>query len=258
MARIRSIKPEIRISEKVNSWPVELRYFWIMLWGYVDDHGRGRDNSKLIVADTYPLDDSVSAEDVSRWLEILASAKVIQRYTIDGKRYLSITNWSEHQRPSHPARSVIPEPPRESADLDEQDETPAQLSLVIPESSGNPPEDFRRISANDSPEQRAGSSEQRADEQVRKSPAAHVIPASFSLTPERKEWAKENAPAVNAERETQGFVDYWAGEQAKKKNWESTWRNWMRRKQTEAEAKGWKSQADLNSTVPAMYGWANR
>ncbi|MEZ2390872.1 hypothetical protein AB6813_15275 [bacterium RCC_150] len=49
MARIRSIKPEIRTSEKVNSWPVEIRYFWIMLWGYVDDHGKGRDNAKLIV-----------------------------------------------------------------------------------------------------------------------------------------------------------------------------------------------------------------
>lgn len=254
MARIRSIKPEIRISETVNAWPVEVRYFWIMLWGYVDDHGRGRDNSKLIVADTYPLDDTVSAEDVSAWLNILAGAKVIQRYTVDGKRYLAITNWSEHQRPSHPAKSVIPEPPRDSADS----EGPTQLSLIIPESSGNPPEDFTRTAVNGSPEQRAESREQRADEQVRKSPAAHVIPADFSLTLERKQWAKENAAAVNAERETQGFVDYWAGEQAKKKNWESTWRNWMRRKQTEAEAKGWKSQADLNSTVPAMYGWANR
>lgn len=254
MARIRSIKPEIRISETVNSWSVEIRYFWIMLWGYVDDHGRGRDNSKLIVADTYPLDDSVSAEDVSRWLDVLAAAKVIQRYTVAGKKYLAVTNWSEHQRPSHPARSVIPEPPRVSADSDE----PAQLSLVVPETSGNPPEECARTTANGSPEQRAESREQRADEQVRKVPAAHVIPANFSLTPERKQWAKENATAVNAERETQGFVDYWAGEQAKKKNWESTWRNWMRRKQTEAEAKGWKSQADLNSTVPAMYGWANR
>lgn len=258
MARIRSIKPEIRISETVNSWPVEVRYFWIMLWGYVDDHGRGRDNAKLIVADTYPLDDSVTAEDVQQWLHILAKAKVIQRYTVAGKNYLAVTNWSEHQRPSHPAKSVIPEPPRDSVDSVEIHELPGQTSIVIPEASGNPPEDFTRTSANGSPEQGAESREQRADEQVRKSPAAHVIPADFSLTLERKQWAMENARAVNAERETQGFVDYWAGEQAKKKNWESTWRNWMRRKQTEAEAKGWKPQADLNSPVPAMYGWANR
>ena len=258
MARIRSIKPEIRISETVNSWPVEVRYFWIMLWGYVDDHGRGRDNAKLIVADTYPLDDSVTAEDVAQWLHILAKAKVIQRYTVAGKSYLAVTNWSEHQRPSHPAKSVIPEPPRDSVDSLEPQELRGQTSVPLPESSGNPPEDFAKTSANGSPEQGAGSREQRADEQVRKSPAAHAIPADFSLTPDRKQWAIENAPAVNADRETQGFIDYWAGEGGKKKNWESTWRNWMRRKQTEAEGKGWKPQADLHSPVPAMYGWANR
>jgi len=247
VARIRSIKPEIRISEKVNSWPIEVRYFWIMLWGYVDDHGRGRDNAKLIVADSYPLDDDVTHKDVEKWLSILEKSGVIYRYEVDGSRYLLITNWLEHQRPSHPAKSVIPEPlatcgnPPESS---EDPEPPAELPL--------------ELTANGSPEQGAGSREQRADEQVRKSPAPHVIPADFALTPERKQWAKENAQAVNAERETQGFYDYWAGEQAKKKNWESTWRNWMRRKQTEAEAKGWKSQADLNSVVPAGYGWANR
>lgn len=258
MARIRSIKPEIRMSETVNSWPIEVRYFWIMLWGYVDDFGKGRDNAKLIVADTYPLDDSVSHEDISKWLEVLAESKVIQRYTVEGKNYLAVTNWREHQRPSHPAKSVIPDPPQDSADSEEVTEPSGQLSIVIPEASGNPPEALAKVAANGSPEQRAESREQRAEERGRKAPAAHVIPADFSLTLDRKKWAKENAAAVPAERETQGFIDYWRGEQGKKKDWDATWRNWMRRKQTEAEAKGWKSQADQNSVVPAGYGWANR
>lgn len=258
MARIRSIKPEIRISETVNAWPVEVRYFWIMLWGYVDDHGKGRDNAKLIVADTYPLDDSVTSEDVSRWMDILTAAKVIKRYKVEGRSYMAITNWAEHQRPSHPAKSVIPDPPLDSADFQATPEASGQLSITIPESSSNPPEPLASVSVIDSPEQGAGSSEQRADEQGKRAAVARAIPADFGLTPERKQWAKENAPAVNPDRETQGFFDYWSGEQAKKKNWEATWRNWMRRKQTEAEAKGWKSQSDLNSVVPAMYAWANR
>ena len=247
MARIRSIKPEIRISEKVNSWPVEIRYFWIMLWGYVDDHGRGRDNAKLIVADSYPLDDEITHKDVEKWLSILETSGVIYRYEVDGSRYLLITNWLEHQRPSHPAKSVIPIPREDSGGL-------PQSSADAPDGSEVP----ESISVNGSPEQRAESSEQRADEQVVKPAAPHVIPADFTLTLERKQWSKENAPAVNAARETQGFIEYWQDEQGKKKSWESTWRNWMRRKQTEAEAKGWKSQADLNSIVPAGYGWANR
>jgi hypothetical protein len=258
MARIRSIKPEIRLSETFIAWPVEVSYFWIMLWGYVDDHGKGRDNAKLIVADTYPLDDSVTSEDVSAWLDVLAAAKVIQRYTVAGKNYIAVTNWSEHQRPSHPAKSVIPDPPRDSADFEEVHEPSEQPSVVVPEVSGNPPEDFAKVSVIGSPEQRAESREQRAEEPSAKASAPHVIPADFCMTLDRKKWAKENAPAVPAERETESFIDYWRGEQGKKKNWESTWRNWMRRKQTEAEAKGWKSQADLTSLVPAGYGWANR
>jgi hypothetical protein len=234
MARIRSIKPEIRTSEKVNSWPVEVRYFWIMLWGYVDDHGKGRDNAKLIVADTYPLDDDVTHKDVEGWLQILADSQVIERYEVGGSKYLIVRNWREHQKPSHPAKSVIPDPPQTSGDS--------------PESSGNPPEDYastpeavEHSAANGSPEQGAESREQRAGEQGRA--AAHPIPRDFSLTPERRAWASEHTPAVNVERETAGFVDYWLGEQGRKKNWDTTWRNWMRRKQTEAEGRGWKPAA---------------
>lgn len=258
MARIRSIKPEIRISEKVNSWPIEVRYFWIMLWGYVDDYGKGRDNAKLIVADTYPLDDHVSAEDVDGWLEVLAASGVIKRYTVGGSNYLAVINWREHQRPSHPAKSVIPDPPQDSAVSSHSHEVFPPLPVVIPEGSGNPPEDFAKVPVNGSPEQGAVSSEQRADEQVVKASPAHAIPADFTLTLERRKWAKENAPAVHAERETAGFVDYWQGEQGKKKNWETTWRNWMRRKQSEAEGRGWKAPVDPGAMVPAGYGWANR
>ena len=176
MARIRSIKPEIRISEKVNSWPVEIRYFWIMLWGYVDDYGRGRDNPKLIVADTYPLDDSVSDKDVERWLKILERDEVIQRYTVGGKRYLLVCNWNEHQRPSHPAKSVIPVPdPQEHAGG---------------EDSGNPPEDCARTAANGSPEQGAVSSEHGADEQEPTAPQTTIaqdFAAAWSEYPIKKE-----------------------------------------------------------------------
>ena len=42
MARIRSIKPELRTSLTAAEWPREVRYFWVLLWGYLDDHGYGR------------------------------------------------------------------------------------------------------------------------------------------------------------------------------------------------------------------------
>ena len=51
MAKSRMVSADIRTDEEVNSWPIELRYFWVMLWGYVDDFGRGRYNPRLVKAD---------------------------------------------------------------------------------------------------------------------------------------------------------------------------------------------------------------
>lgn len=65
------------------------------------------------------------------------------------------------------------------------------------------------------------------------------IPDDFAATAEMIVWAKENTPLVGS-KETAAFVDYWrgrAGASGRKTDWVATWRNWMRRAQTEAEAK---------------------
>lgn len=108
MARIRSIKPEVRISEKVNSWPIECRYFWVLLWGYCDDYGYGRDNARLIVADSFPLDDTVTAEMVSEWMDTIWESGVIDRFAVDDSLYFRVINWDEHQKISHPAKQFLP------------------------------------------------------------------------------------------------------------------------------------------------------
>jgi hypothetical protein len=47
MARIRSMKPEFRRSRTVTSWPRDVRLTWALLWGYLDDEGRGEDDMAL-------------------------------------------------------------------------------------------------------------------------------------------------------------------------------------------------------------------
>lgn len=64
MARIRSVKPDLRISRVVASWPVPARYAWVLLWGYLDDFGRGIDDVRLIVADCFP---STATSPSARW-----------------------------------------------------------------------------------------------------------------------------------------------------------------------------------------------
>ena len=108
MARIRSVSPNLRISETCNAWPREARYAWVLLWGYLDDYGRGLDNVKVIAADCFPLDDDVSPALMGEWLDMFEEVGAICRYDQDGKRYLHCLNWAEYQKPQHPGKVRIP------------------------------------------------------------------------------------------------------------------------------------------------------
>lgn len=128
MARIRSVKPELRTSKVVTAWPFDLRYFWVLLWGYLDDYGRGQDIAKTIAGDCYPLDDAITAKTVERWLSILATKPAgrddapLCRYEILGNRYIHAVNWKEHQRVNRPTRSRIPPCPLHELLMDENTE----------------------------------------------------------------------------------------------------------------------------------------
>lgn len=115
MARIRSVKPSLRTSRVVALWKFEVRYFWVLLWGYLDDLGRGLDIPKAIAGDCFPLDDNVTAATIHRWLDIIASTKgapdrepPLCRYEVDGAKYIHAVNWSHHQRPNRPSPSMHP------------------------------------------------------------------------------------------------------------------------------------------------------
>jgi hypothetical protein len=116
MARIRSIKPELRTSITVSAWPREVRYFFVLLWGYFDDYGRGVDDELLIASDCFPRDRDITPERVDDWLELISESGPLCRYEVDGRRYLHAPNWREHQKPSHPTRSKIPPCPDDEPD----------------------------------------------------------------------------------------------------------------------------------------------
>jgi hypothetical protein len=116
MARIRSVKPELRTSQLVASWPFEVRYFWVLLWGYLDDRGRGLDLPKTIAGDCFPLDEKITGKTIDGWLTLMTSnvdgePGPMCRYTVGGKTYIHAVNWSEHQRPNRPTPSRLPRCP---------------------------------------------------------------------------------------------------------------------------------------------------
>lgn len=109
MPKIRSIKPEFFTSETVSTLSLRTRLTWIGLWTQCDDHGRSRDNARLIKAAVWPLD-PVSLAEIEEDLHHLATANLIDRYQSNGKSLLAVTNWSEHQHPNRVAKPQFPGP----------------------------------------------------------------------------------------------------------------------------------------------------
>lgn len=147
MARIRTIKPSFFASEDVSVLPMRARLTWIGLWTQCDDEGRTKDNAKLIKAAVWPLD-NVTLRDIEEDLATLAVRGRIVRYEVDGKRYLAITNWREHQKINKPTPSRIPPPTMNggpppgvestTAHGDPDDTEPA-TPVGLPASSGRAP-----------------------------------------------------------------------------------------------------------------------
>jgi hypothetical protein len=141
MARIRNIKPEFFTSESVSELPIRARLTWIGLWVHCDNHGRTRDNVKLIKGAVWPLD-PVSLAEIEEDLVTLADQGRIVRYEVDGKRYLVVTNWGEHQYGAFKDKPKYPAPPDDSGtgreksrdDLDESG--PIQVSSVRDQGGG--------------------------------------------------------------------------------------------------------------------------
>lgn len=122
MARIRSIKPELRTNLNVATWPREVRYAWVLLWGYLDDEGRGLDDIRLIKADLFPLDRDMTAKKIGSWLDLMAQETRLDeqpplcRYDVNGVHCLHATGWHRHQRINRPRTSRLPPCPKHETD----------------------------------------------------------------------------------------------------------------------------------------------
>lgn len=228
MARIRSVKPELRTSLTVAEWPREVRYFFVLLWGYLDDHGRGVDDARLIRADCFPLDDDVTRAVVDEWLELIGAAGSLCRYSVNGRRYLHIPEWADHQKPQHPKATQIPPCPKCAGGG-----TPGDLHEDLMKPSGGPREDLTpemevEMEVEGEKGSRSGAEKPSRGDKRR----ATRIADDFAVTPPMRSWAAGHVPEVDIGRETIKFVNHWkgkGGKDAAKVDWERTWQNWMLR-----------------------------
>ncbi|MFB7030864.1 MULTISPECIES: hypothetical protein [unclassified Streptomyces] len=116
MARIRTIKPEAFTSESLAEVSVEAERTFFGLLTQADDHGRHRDNAAIIAGLLWPLRSEHTSVHVEDDLHQLANAGLVCRYTgCDGRRYLHIVTWSDHQKIDKPSQSRLPSCPQHQA-----------------------------------------------------------------------------------------------------------------------------------------------
>ncbi|WP_353265823.1 hypothetical protein [Gemmatimonas sp.] len=104
------MKPEFFASEVLGQCTPITRLLFIAIWCMADDDGRIVDNAKVIRAFAFPLDDSLASADVEAMVHELHRMKLVVRYEVDGRRYLMVRNFREHQHPKRPVASKLPAP----------------------------------------------------------------------------------------------------------------------------------------------------
>lgn len=120
MARIRTIKPDFFSDEDIAELPFEIQRFYIGLWTEADKSGRMEDRPRRLAVKLmayYPKFDAEKALDVLTQPKKYSDGNLsfVQRYTVNGCRYLQIIAFNEHQRPHHtePDSVLPPAPPYE-------------------------------------------------------------------------------------------------------------------------------------------------
>lgn len=116
MARIRTIKPEMFLSEDLASCDVTAMVTFAGLLTQADDSGRFLAHPAIIAGFVWPLRIEHTPAHVARDLDQLAAAGIICRYTgCDDKNYLHFVKWEKHQKIDRPSASRMPRCPLHQA-----------------------------------------------------------------------------------------------------------------------------------------------
>jgi hypothetical protein len=253
MPRIRTIKPEFFASEDVSDLPIRARLTWIGLWTHCDDHGRTKDQVKLIKAAVWPLDD-FALREVEEDLDLLAAKGRIVRYEVDGTRYLAVVNWHYHQSINKSSKPKYPPPP-EPVGAPEPDE-PGFCEYCyygsntgFPDTSGSPPGLFPESSGSPTgglplgKEQGVGNREQgtRARANGRKQPA---IPLPESWEPNEKHRAIALKHGLDLDVQVQRFRDHADANDRRQCRWDAAFNQWL------SHAVEWSTPRRLQAVPP--------
>jgi len=107
MSRARNIKPGFFKNDLLAECNPLTRILFAGLWCEADREGRMEDRPKRLKAECLPYDEC----DIEDLLGELSDRGFIVRYSVEGKRYIAVAEFSQHQNPhQREVPSVIPAP----------------------------------------------------------------------------------------------------------------------------------------------------
>ena len=92
--RIRTVKPDFFFDEELTQLSHATRLLFIGMWGLADRDGRMEDRPAYIRASVFPYEADFDIESSLTSL----SPKFIERYEVEGRRFIWIRKFREHQR----------------------------------------------------------------------------------------------------------------------------------------------------------------
>lgn len=213
MPRIRSIHPDICVSDTMAALPANLERTFLRLLTHCDDEGRCEYRLKIIKAAIYPLHDDVTIESLDQELGELTRRGLIQDYYATGTRLIQVVSWNEYQHPQKPKPSKWPSPA-------ETDDSGTDTGGVRDASDTG-----TRLEREKERELGEGEGDSARTPRARR----NIDQAKWKPTEELIDWAVDSFPSVDLVTETEKFIDHFSANGKPMKDWDAAWRNWIRR-----------------------------
>lgn len=135
MARARNIKPSFFTNEVLGTLDPFVAITFVGLWCLADRTGRMEDRPLRIKAELFPYREGL---DVNGYLTVLERNGFIDRYEVNGQKYIQVLKFEKHQSPHHTEKAKdYPENPSVNGDngevtVKQQNE---QCEITVPKRS---------------------------------------------------------------------------------------------------------------------------
>ena len=235
----RLLKDSIKRSDEIDSlsWFQEVCFYRLMVT--VDDNGCYYANPQILKSDLFPTKDDLTKAAIAEALDKLESVGLIRRYEVEGKSYLFLCTWAEHQRIRNKTKH-FPDPP----------ETSCGESRRIAANCGELPQNAALIQESKNPriqESNTDSSEppEATHEPEPAEPAVYQIilndKSYFGVTRAMIDEFQALYPAVDVEQEIRNMIGWSSSNPTKRKTLKGIRRfinNWLAREQDSGRGKG--------------------